>query len=275
MKLCFPPKTDNPNLDLWLGRLTNELSDPANMFTGLGKMTGATFDWNARQLTNVGGLSIGSPSLPGKGNLLIGDGGHINIEGGGNINLDAGGDIIFAPSDSNPALIKWSTTYNLGSAATAARGLAIWPTNINTGKFRLGYDPANNVIKPFSVVTINTKNNIYIDSVFDADFAAGVDITTAATYAVVSLRVEEGGAIRRARLSATEFAPDVTNALDIGTTARRWKNGWFAGNLNVDGYLKLMVTDVDGPLEGDIWYDASEDKLKFRHATGVHTLAVV
>ncbi len=251
MKLYYPPRTDNPNLNVWLAHLANELSDPANLFAGLGKMTGATFDWNARQLTNVGGISIGSPALPGKGNLLIGDGGHINIEGGGNINLDAGGDIILAPSDSSPALIKWSTIFNLGAAVTAERGLAIWPTNTGTGKFKLGYDPVNNVNKPFSVVEINTKNNIYIDSVFDADFAAGVDITTTAAYAGVSLRVEEAGSIRRAILRATEFAPEVTNVLDIGTTARRWKDGWFAGNLVVDGTVQIGPTAPAGKVHID------------------------
>lgn len=36
--------------------------------------------------------------------------------------------------------------------------------------------------------------------------------------------------------------------------------------------LKLHITDTDGAVEGQIWYDASEDKLKFKTAAGVETI---
>ena len=38
------------------------------------------------------------------------------------------------------------------------------------------------------------------------------------------------------------------------------------------GYLQLHKTDVDGAVEADLWYDASEDKLKFKTAAGVETI---
>ena len=44
------------------------------------------------------------------------------------------------------------------------------------------------------------------------------------------------------------------------------------GSLILDSYLKLRVTDTDGTVEGQIWYDASEDKLKFKTAAGVETV---
>lgn len=34
----------------------------------------------------------------------------------------------------------------------------------------------------------------------------------------------------------------------------------------------LPITDTDGTVEGSIWYDASEDKLKFKTAAGVETI---
>ena len=40
----------------------------------------------------------------------------------------------------------------------------------------------------------------------------------------------------------------------------------------VNGYLALKITDTDGTVEGSIWYDASEDKLKFKTAAGVETI---
>ncbi len=36
--------------------------------------------------------------------------------------------------------------------------------------------------------------------------------------------------------------------------------------------LVLEITDSDGTVEGSIWYDASEDKLKFKTAAGVETI---
>jgi hypothetical protein len=45
------------------------------------------------------------------------------------------------------------------------------------------------------------------------------------------------------------------------------------GELHCDGgHLKLYVTDTDGDTEGDIWYDASENKLKFKTSIGVETI---
>ena len=38
------------------------------------------------------------------------------------------------------------------------------------------------------------------------------------------------------------------------------------------GYIGFFITDSDSSTEGDIWYDASEDKLKFKTAAGVETI---
>ena len=52
-----------------------------------------------------------------------------------------------------------------------------------------------------------------------------------------------------------------------------WGDGWkITGNIELDGYLKLKITDTDGDTEGQIWYDASEDKLKYRAAASTKTI---
>jgi len=52
-----------------------------------------------------------------------------------------------------------------------------------------------------------------------------------------------------------------------------WGDGWLiTGEVQLGAHLKLHVTDTDGDTEGDIWYDASEDKLKYKTATGVETI---
>ena len=45
-----------------------------------------------------------------------------------------------------------------------------------------------------------------------------------------------------------------------------------AGNSIFGGYIIPLITDSDGTVEGSIWYDASEDKLKFKTAAGVETI---
>lgn len=42
--------------------------------------------------------------------------------------------------------------------------------------------------------------------------------------------------------------------------------------LELGGYLNLLKTDNDATVEGGLWYDASEDKLKFKTAAGVETI---
>ncbi len=44
------------------------------------------------------------------------------------------------------------------------------------------------------------------------------------------------------------------------------------GYVDLTAQLKLLITDTDGTVEGQIWYDASEDKLKFKTAAGVETI---
>ncbi len=45
-----------------------------------------------------------------------------------------------------------------------------------------------------------------------------------------------------------------------------------AGYVDLASQLKLLITDTDGTVEGQLWYDASEDKLKFKTAAGVETI---
>lgn len=44
------------------------------------------------------------------------------------------------------------------------------------------------------------------------------------------------------------------------------------GILTLTGYLTLKVTDTDGATEGQLWFDASENKLKFYDGAAVQTI---
>ena len=45
-----------------------------------------------------------------------------------------------------------------------------------------------------------------------------------------------------------------------------------SGDIPVNGYLVLKITDTDSSTEGALWYDASENKLKFYNGTAVQTI---
>jgi len=58
------------------------------------------------------------------------------------------------------------------------------------------------------------------------------------------------------------------------TAVATWSAVTHSGMVMSD-HLTLHITDTDGATEGDIWYDASEDKLKFKTAAGVETITSV
>lgn len=45
-----------------------------------------------------------------------------------------------------------------------------------------------------------------------------------------------------------------------------------AGNTVFSGYAVLLITDTDAAVEGALWYDASENKLKFYNGASVETI---
>lgn len=42
--------------------------------------------------------------------------------------------------------------------------------------------------------------------------------------------------------------------------------------LTMENYITLHITDTDSAVEGQIWYDASENKLKFYNGAAVETI---
>jgi len=50
---------------------------------------------------------------------------------------------------------------------------------------------------------------------------------------------------------------------------------WLKGGVTLGGYLGLFKTDTDSPVEGELWYDDSENVLKYYNGTTVKTIATV
>lgn len=69
-----------------------------------------------------------------------------------------------------------------------------------------------------------------------------------------------GGDTRRALLAS-----------GAGAQAMTWYSTTHVGMVMGD-HLTLYITDTDGATEGDIWYDASENKLKFYNGAAVETI---
>jgi len=78
---------------------------------------------------------------------------------------------------------------------------------------------------------------------------------------LVTAEIEQLEAIGTVTISAAQwgYLGDLDQALKIGSDVSL-------------GYITLKITDTDGTVEGQIWYDASEDKLKFKTAAGTETI---
>jgi len=184
----------------------------------------------------------------------------LTIKNGGDINLEAGGDIILAPSDANPALIKWSTVHNLGAASTTARGLCIWPTTPDQEYFWIGYDPVNNVYSRYSDIGFHASDHVIMESYSDAENYAYVWALGGSPQVLVT--VEELNVLGTYKFANTYFAP-IVGTINLGHSTWKWEQGWFndyiialggihvgstanpgTGNLVVDGKASIGTTIV-------------------------------
>jgi hypothetical protein len=100
-----------------------------------------------------------------------------------------------------------------------------------------------------SVLYLNASNNLVLVN----DAAGGLYLQTDNNSGV-------GNAVNRLVISG-----------NLATAVATWSAVTHAGMVMSD-HLTLHITDTDGTAEGDIWYDASEDKLKFKTAAGVETI---
>jgi len=182
----------------------------------------------------------------------------ITIKSGGDIKLESGGDINLTPSDSNPALIKWSTVHNMGAATTAARGLSIWPETADQDWFRIGYDPVNDVIKKYNDIIFYAYDVIHIESQYDATHYAKVITNAGSTDNNAYLQANHGGTIvsldcdagsNEVVVSAADFKPLNDATTDIGDLNKRFVNAYFSG------YITTSGTPAGSPVANALYKD--------------------
>ena len=94
-----------------------------------------------------------------------------------------------------------------------------------------------------------------------------LDATTGSAY----LQVHNAGALRL----GFSFLAESWQFTDWLGGAERVIIDRTTGNITKVGYIILKITDIDGATEGQIWYDASENKVKFKTAVGVETITSV
>lgn len=107
--------------------------------------------------------------------------------------------------------------------------------------------------------TINSADDVYIE-MFGISFASSQG----------SIRIKAGN----------HAAGDINfytgaNTLRLGITyagVAAWASGVTHTNLNLGDYLGVFKTDTDSAVEAELWYDDSENKLKFYNGTGVETI---
>lgn len=192
----------------------------------------------------------------------------LKFESGGNLILGAAADIIMTPSDTEPALIKWSALYNMGAGITLSRGLCFWPTTVDTGFFSVGYDPTTPQYHRFGSIILAAKDAAALRVHTDATHNAGFDVYSSAVIGWARIYAEEDGKTFELRLDpSTEAFYPFAGTINLGRNADKWNQGWFSDyvialggihvggstdpgtdNLVVDGSIYVKTT-VSGKLD--------------------------
>ncbi len=206
----------------------------------------------------------------------------ITIKDGGDINLEAGGDIILEPSDADPALIKWSTVFNLGAGFTTARGLCIWPTTPNQEYLQFGFDATANDYDRFSHIRLWAYNEQKFQARRDATHYGEVLISAGPASGNVAFTSVEGGTVRTIRFKENNgspyFASTATGIVNLGTTDFKWNQGWFAGYVIAEGGIHVggtsdpgvdnLVVDGTETITSNTGLVASRGKVDYVHLNG-------
>lgn len=152
---------------------------------------------------------------------------------------------------------------------SAANDAAITFSEAGTPEFYIGHDQGDNTLAFGTGGTIGT--NLKLDYDIDDDLwdFHEIDIQAKRIFLEFSSSIEG---------SLSTAANQITLAGVGGTTLIFDSGGATALTLGTDqiatfaSYITLFITDDDGAVEGSLWYDASEDKLKFKTAAGVETI---
>lgn len=81
-----------------------------------------------------------------------------------------------------------------------------------------------------------------------------------------------GGGVVSGKMLSVYGDINLPQASLISTSCGDLSFGAAGNEIRMVDQLVLKITDTDGVVEGSIWYDASEDKLKFKTAAGVETI---
>jgi len=171
------------------------------------------------------------------------------------LHILGGGDILLTGDDSNPAKLCFSGTNRIEMYNKTAGDFYVIPESQNTNDYYIGTD--NYEFGVFEVLAYSRAALYATDSNTKMSW---VGATVSSEKYVAYLYSSDGiGSTVDLYLNGSEaaFYPGTTNILDLGTTSLRWKDGWFAGDLYVDGYIGIGTTAPDSCLH--VWdLDGSE-----------------
>ena len=174
-----------------------------------------------------------------------------------------------------------------GPAGNDIPGRFIFRTRIDGGSLteKMRIDNAGKVTVDPGPIDLDATAEPLTDTALEANYSLIIgrsDIAATASNAEssgIAFRANTGANVGGAIIFVADGAqsrgelrfytkPNETNN-GVNTLAMTLTN---AQIMKLAGYLTLLITDNDGSVEGSVWYDASEDKLKFKTAAGVETI---
>ncbi len=240
---------------------------PANILTDLSGQAGAAFSWNSQNLTSVGTLN--THTIPGGTDTFV---------------MLAASQVLTAKTLTAPVINGTVTTTGLTlPAVTLGGAIAGGQQDIsNIGAITGGKDTEG----IFNLKRTGTGAVGYEIGSSDAtggDFYLDISVLSGADYHTRIKRVSTANGDLQLENKGTGSIVLLTDNASMVSTPRfslsggaipavaTWANVTHTGFAATD-YIKLGITDTNGTVEGQIWYDASEDKLKFKTAAGVETI---
>jgi len=142
-------------------------------------------------------------------------------------------------------------------------GLYQTDTDASGADGQMWYDISEKVIK-FLTLTGGTKVRRLMFAESDG---------SAVTYGNLTIPESSKLCFRNANIYISDLSTTQMTIVSPGTTeAAIYISVGTGGGVQFEAYVGLKRTDTNGTEEGQIWYDMSEDKLKFKTAAGVETV---
>lgn len=188
----------------------------------------------------INGGGLGTLTIT-SGKIAINTTDALEIQAAGNMKILAGGDLEFIETDTNPALIKWSSYHVLGAEETD-HILGIGPTTAKSYVFWVGYNANAGSVYRYNRIKMETGTEIYLRSWYDSNYQAVILAHTSSTEGYIRFESRVGGTIKYIYFNQALY-PGVNKSVNLGAASYAWDDCYADDFNNVADFYHLDDRD--------------------------------